>query len=109
MLTKPKPILLLAVFTLLGGITWAVKPLAFAQNGQPAIRLINIVKYYEGLPYQDRALGLLQNQIDNMNPELLQADSIVANVWRNADPLSGHVDILDSIPAANRTGADPLD
>ena len=44
-----------------------------------------------------------------MNPELLEADSIVANVWRNADSLSGHVNILDNIPAANRTGADPLD
>ena len=43
-----------------------------------------------------------------MNPELLAADSIMANVWRDTETLMGHVDILGDIAASDRVGPDPL-
>ncbi len=104
---RSQHLLLLTLLGILGGVAGAIKPMALAQNRPSPIRLINVVKYYEGLPAQNRAIELLQNQIDKMNPELLQADSIVANVWRDSDTLTGHVDIIDELDSL--TGADPLD
>jgi hypothetical protein len=105
---KSKFLYLLAIGSLLGGYSVGLKSFAQAQQTPMPIGLIDVAKYYDGLPHQDRALWLLQSQIAETNPELLEADSIVANVWRDSDPLVGHVDILGEIPAANRTGADPL-
>ena len=102
---------LLAICGLVGSFTigLGLKSLAQTQETLSPIALINIVTYYTGLPHQDRAIWLLQSQIDKMQPELLAADSIMANVWRDSETLAGHVNILASIPAANRTGADPLE
>ncbi|MEM9949143.1 MAG: hypothetical protein AAF810_24175 [Cyanobacteria bacterium P01_D01_bin.36] len=82
---------------------------AFAQLSQPGLSLRNIVQFYGGLPQQDRAISLLQQQIDKSHPELLQADSIAANVWRNSATLIGHEDILSGISESDRIGTDPLD
>ena len=82
---------------------------AFAQLSQPSLSLRGIVQFYDGLPHQDRAISLLQQQIDKANPELLRADSIAANVWRNSATLAGHEDSLGGIAESDRTGTDPLD
>lgn len=94
-----------------GGLGWVVvmgRSPALAQEQPPPLSLTNVARYYEGLPHQDRALWLLQQQISTSMPELLQPDSIVANVWRNSETLTGHIDILDQIPVGNRRGTDPL-
>ena len=98
--------LLLAAAGVLG--TFMLSP-AFAQLSQPRLSLRGIVQFYSGLSHQDRAISLLQQQIDKSNPELLQADSIAANVWRNSTMLVGHEDILGDIAEANRTGTNPID
>ena len=98
--------LLLAAAGVLG--TFMLSP-AFAQLSQPRLSLRGIVQFYSGLSHQDRAISLLQQQIDKSNPELLQADSIAANVWRNSTTLVGHEDILGDIAEANRTGTNPID
>ena len=81
---------------------------AYAQRPQPRLFLPSLARFYSGLPHQDRALSLLQDQIDKSNPELLQADSIAANVWRDSATLVGHEDILGGIAEGNHTGQDPL-
>ncbi|PZO59881.1 MAG: hypothetical protein DCF15_03225 [Phormidesmis priestleyi] len=81
---------------------------ASAQDDQRPINLVDMAKYYSGLASQDRALALLQEQINNTNPTLLQADSIVSNIWRDTDSFAGHTDILSQIPSAQRNGTDPL-
>lgn len=81
---------------------------ASAQSSTAPISLLNMARYYSGLPHQDRALALLQSQIQTLNPALLQADSIASNVWRDTSTLAGHEDILSQIPAAKRAGANPL-
>lgn len=81
---------------------------ALAQLTQPGLSLHSLARFYSGLPHQDRALSLLQDQIDKSNPELLQADSIAANVWRDSATLVGHEDILGGIAQSDRTGTDPL-
>ncbi|MEM9149897.1 MAG: hypothetical protein AAGB19_05530 [Cyanobacteria bacterium P01_F01_bin.3] len=98
--------LLLAAAGVIG--TFMLSP-AFAQLSQPRLSLRGMVQFYSGLSHQDRAISLLQQQIDKSNPELLQADSIAANVWRNSTMLVGHEDILGDIAEANRTGTNPID
>ena len=99
---------LLSALILLGGMAATVKLPVIAQSQPNSLRLADVVRFYSGLPHQARSLQLLQQQIDNQNPELLQADSIGANVWRNSTTLAGHTDILNQIAAENRTGSDPL-
>jgi hypothetical protein len=106
---KKKRLLILTACGILVGLAGGLKPLVYAQNSPLPIRLIDVAKYYEGLSHQDRALRILQSQIDAMNPELLQGDSIMANVWRNADVFLGHMNFLNDIPTTNRAGPDPLD
>jgi hypothetical protein len=108
-LFKQKSFHWLAVCSLLGGSTVGLQVLAQAQGTPLSISLINVVNYYTGLPHQDRAIWLLQSQIDKMQPNLLAADSIMANVWRDSDTLVGHVNVLEQIPAADRVGADPFE
>lgn len=78
-----------------------------AQN-QQSISLIDMARFYTGQPQQDGALRTLQRQIDNNYPELLQADSVVSNVWRNSPTLVGHDNILNQIPLQSRSGSDPV-
>lgn len=105
---RPNALFFLVLGSLLATQPWGLTSWALAQVTPPSLVLINVARYYKGLPHQDRALWLLQQQIDAMDPELLQADSIMANVWRNSDTLVGHVNILEQIPPAKRTGSDPL-
>ena len=81
---------------------------SFAQVGPPPLSLLNMAKFYSGLPQQDSALRTLQAQIDSNNPALLEADSIASNIWRNPDALIGHIDFIDQIPLAARTGSEPV-
>ena len=99
---------LLSALALLSGLAVTAKLPAIAQTQPNPLRLADIVRFYNGLPHQSRSLQLLQQQIDDRDPSLLQADSIAANVWRNSPTLVGYTDILGSISAENRTGADPL-
>lgn len=76
---------------------------------QPApISLPNVVRFYTGLPHQERAIFILQQQINQTTPELLQGDDIFANVWRDSPTLLGHVNILNQIAPGDRSGSDPL-
>lgn len=101
-----RPLLILTC-GLLGA--WGLHRLAQAQPGMPVgISLLNVVRFYDDLPHQERAIVLLQQQINQMEPELLQADAIVTNVWRDGETLDGHVDILGQIAAADRSGDDPI-
>ena len=79
---------------------------SFAQ--QRGLSLLDMAKFYSGLPQQDHALLTLQRQINDNRPELLQADSIVTNIWRSSPVLAGHEDIFGQISAENRTGGDPV-
>lgn len=81
---------------------------ASAQDYQRSINLVDMAKYYSGLASQDRALSLLQEQINQTNPTLLQADSIASSIWRDTESFAGHTDILSQIPLAQRSGTDPL-
>ncbi len=96
------------LFAVAGGLlgVWGFNRLVVAQP--TSISLMNVVRFYTGLPHQERAVFLLQQQISQMEPELLQADSIFANVWRNRDSLDSHVNILDQIDPSERSGSDPL-
>ena len=99
---------LLSAMILLGGLSATAKLSAIAQTQPNSLRLIDVVRFYNGLPHQARSLQLLQQQIDDRDPALLQADSIAANVWRNSNTLVGHVDTFNQISPENRIGADPL-
>lgn len=99
---------LLISLAILGSLLGSIKSPAIAQNAQPSLSLIDVARFYDGLPHQIRALQLLQAQIDKNNPELLAADSIVSNVWRDSDSFVGHTNTLSQIPLAQRTGTDPL-
>ncbi|MEL6814129.1 MAG: hypothetical protein AAFP03_04850 [Cyanobacteria bacterium J06598_3] len=105
---KNKYYLLPVIAILLSSLVGSIKAPALAQSQQPSLRLVDLAKFYSGLPHQERALQLLQQQVNTLNPELLSADNIAANVWRNSATLAGHTDILGQIPAANQTGPDPL-
>ncbi|MEL7333885.1 MAG: hypothetical protein AAFN12_16685 [Cyanobacteria bacterium J06560_2] len=88
--------------------SFALKP-AIAQRLPSSLSLRGIAQFYSGLPHQDRALSMLQNQIDKSQPELLQADSVAANVWRNSEVFIGHEDILGSLAESDLTGSNPVD
>lgn len=98
----------LAIATLLGSALGSVQRPAFAQAEFPPINLVDIAKFYDDLPHQERALLLLQQQLNTLDPSLLRGDSVMANVWRDSEMWVGHVDILEQIPVADRTGTDPL-
>jgi hypothetical protein len=107
MITYPLPRKALLMSLSLGILAaWGIRDLAQAQPW--GITLRNVVTYYDGQPHQQRAVDLLQRQINQLDPDLLAADSIFANVWRNGDGLEGHIDILDTIATGDRTGSDPL-
>ncbi|MEM6451557.1 MAG: hypothetical protein AAF703_14720 [Cyanobacteria bacterium P01_D01_bin.105] len=82
---------------------------SFAQVGQRGLSLLDMAKFYSGLPQQDAALLTLQRQMNDSSPDLLRADSIVSNVWRNSATLAGHEDILGQISPENRAGGDPVE
>ncbi len=103
---NPKSRLLLSLICGVLG-AWSIKSLATAQPA--GISLVNVVNFYSGLPHQTRAIALLQRQINQLAPELLQDDALFTNVWRNGETLSGHIDILNTIALGDRTGTDPLD
>ncbi|MGC9502991.1 C39 family peptidase [Baaleninema sp.] len=46
------------------------------------ISLVNVAKYYEGLDHQDEALAYLERELRRTNPELLEAESDFATIWR---------------------------
>jgi hypothetical protein len=107
---KP-PIALLAttaLITVLGSMTLGLASLAQSDSRLSTLSLRDIAQYYSGLPHQDRALSLLQSQLEATDPSLLQSDSIVGNIWRNNNSFTGHVDMLSRIPAAQRVGSDPI-
>ncbi|MEL7067532.1 MAG: hypothetical protein AAGN15_02630 [Cyanobacteria bacterium J06581_3] len=94
----------------LGSLFGSGLPLsAIAQSNEPPLYLWNIVRFYSGLPQQDAAIRILQTQIEQDNPELLAADSIASNIWRDSPTFIGHEDILGQIEAAARSGDDPLE
>ena len=95
-------------FAILGGLLGGMRFGAIAQTTQPPLSLVDVARFYSGLPHQTRALQLLQAQIDKSNPALLEADSISSNIWRDSATFVGHADTLSQIPAAQRTGTDPL-
>jgi hypothetical protein len=47
-----------------------------------SISLVNVAKYYKGLPHQDEALRQLQKQIQEVLPEILDEESEFAKAWR---------------------------
>ncbi|MFK8185142.1 MAG: hypothetical protein AB8B99_17355 [Phormidesmis sp.] len=98
----------LAGLALAGALIASSQLASFAQVGQPPLSLLNMAKFYSGLPQQDNALLTLQRQINDHSPELLRADSIASNLWRNTETLAGHQDILNQISVENRTGSDPV-
>ncbi|MEO1619662.1 MAG: hypothetical protein AAFU53_01375 [Cyanobacteria bacterium J06632_3] len=102
---KKKGLLLLTSLAFASSIAL---PSAIAQVTQRGLNLSDVVRYYNNQPHQDRAISLLQQQINSTHPELLEADSIAANVWRDSVTLAGHEDVLGNIPASDRTGTDPL-
>lgn len=99
---------LLAGLALAGTLLAGSQLNSFAQIAQPPLSLLNMARFYSGLPQQDNALLALQDQINDHSPELLRADSIASNIWRNSDTLAGHQDILSQIAVENRTGSDPV-
>lgn len=48
------------------------------------INLLNVAKYYSGLPHQDQALQKLQATLAEVMPELLANDSDWVKLWRTA-------------------------
>lgn len=50
-----------------------------------SISLVNIFKYYKGEPNQDKALQILQKEIERTNPELLSDISEFIQIWKNPD------------------------
>lgn len=50
--------------------------------------LVNVAKYYEGLANQDKALQILQAELEKTHPELLSNDSEFMRIWRNPDDTS---------------------
>ena len=112
-LTRKRLILLSGLTVLgsavLGSVAGDFGLIAIAQSNERSLSLLNMAEFYTGLPHQTRALNILQSQIDQTHPELLQEDSITANVWRDSATLAGYDDILNTIPVAQRTGSDPLD
>ena len=85
---------LLAGLALAGTLLAGTQLASFAQVGPPPLSLLNMAKFYSGLPQQDSALRTLQAQIDSNNSALLEADSIASNIWRNPDALIGHIDFM---------------
>ncbi|NCJ05462.1 hypothetical protein GS597_02820 [Synechococcales cyanobacterium C] len=100
----PKVFLLASALSVLG--TSGLSKLVAAQPAP--ISLPNVVRFYTGLPHQERAIFILQQQINQTTPELLQGDDIFANVWRDSPTLLGHVNILNQIAPGDRSGSDPL-
>lgn len=51
--------------------------------------LVNVAKYYQGLPNQEKALQILQAELERTNPELLREDAEFIQIWRTPiDPQS---------------------
>ncbi|RMG07397.1 MAG: hypothetical protein D6728_16880 [Cyanobacteria bacterium J055] len=48
-----------------------------------SVSLVNVAKYYKGLPHQDEALRQLQKQIEEVLPEILDEESEFAKAWRS--------------------------
>lgn len=49
------------------------------------ISLLNVAKYYEGLPHQDEALQKLQAELEKTHPDLFRSDSQFLEIWRNPE------------------------
>ncbi len=49
------------------------------------ISLLNVAKYYEGLPHQDEALQRLQAELEKTNPDLFRSDAQFLEIWRNPE------------------------
>lgn len=50
-----------------------------------AISLVNIAKYYQSLPNQEKALQILEAELLKTHPELLSKDSEFLKIWRTPD------------------------
>ena len=48
-----------------------------------SISLVNVFKYYEQLPHQNKALEYLQEELAKTNPELLDNSSDFVNIWKS--------------------------
>jgi len=99
---------LLTGLALVGTLLAGSQLTSFAQVGPPPLSLLNMAKFYNGLPQQDSALRVLEQQMNDNSPDLLRADSIASNLWRTSETLIGHSDILSQLSAENRTGNDPV-
>ena len=51
---------------------------------QKPIRLINLFKYFKALPHQNAALQELEDEINALDPTILQRDSQWYNTWLSA-------------------------
>lgn len=49
------------------------------------ISLVNIAKYYKGEPNQDKALQILQQELEKAYAHLLDADSEFVKLWKNPE------------------------
>jgi uncharacterized protein YvpB len=49
------------------------------------ISLLNVAKYYEGLPHQDEALKQLQAELEKTHPDLFRSDAEFLEIWRNPE------------------------
>ena len=67
-------------------LAW-VGHLAFTMNGMmnpKPIRLFNLFKYFKALPHQNAALQELEDEINALDPTILQRDSQWYNTWLSA-------------------------
>jgi hypothetical protein len=49
------------------------------------ISLVNVVKYYKGEPNQEKALKILQAELERTNPELLKEDAEFVKIWKSPE------------------------
>ncbi len=69
--------------------TWRNQtPSASTQASTISISLVEVAKYYQELPYQNKALQLLQTQIESKQPDLLADYSGFIKIWRDELPSS---------------------
>lgn len=75
-----------------------------------ALSLVNVAKYYQGLPNQEKALQILQAELERTNPELLRENAEFIQIWRTPnDPQSpNHVLGAAAVIANNPVGTSAL-
>jgi predicted chitinase len=70
-----------------------------------SISLVNIAKFYKGLPHQDEALRKLQQQIEEILPDILDDGSEFATAWRSPSQVQPPTTTRPSSSTPSTTGA----